>query len=184
MAVPTPLVALLRGINVGGRRKVPMAALRELCEGLGFRGAATYVQSGNVVFSATGRPDAVAQRLGEALAARFGFEVDVVVRTAAQWERYAAGSPFPDAESADPSHLLLFLTQRPPAPGAAAALRERARHGERIAQSGDALWVHFPQGVARSKLTPALLDRVLGAPATGRNWNTVVALRDLAAGRG
>lgn len=176
----TTFIALLRGINVGGHNKVPMAALRELCHGLGFADAQTYIQSGNVVFRAKGAAAAVEAKLEEAIEARFGFAVAVVVRTAAQWPAYVDDNPLRDASEADPNHVLLGLSKRPPREGAVEALRQRAVHGERIEAAGDALWFHYAAGVARSKLTPALIDRVVGSALTARNWRTVFQLAEMA----
>ena len=108
------VVALLRGINVGGHRKVPMADLRELAGEIGFRDVRTYIQSGNLVLAAdVGAPDAATQLEG-ALERRFGFHVDVVARTAVQWARYAAGSPFPEAAEAEPNRVMLLLSKAAP----------------------------------------------------------------------
>ena len=148
----TRLIVLLRGINVGGHRKVPMEALRELCRELGFSRVESYIQSGNLVLSAPEGAEAVAAKLEPALARRFGFDIDLIVRTAAQWAGYAAGSPFPEAAEQQPNLLHLALSRQPLKPGAAAALRERAVAGEQVEASGDALWVNFPNGVARSRL--------------------------------
>ncbi|HEY0324771.1 MAG TPA: DUF1697 domain-containing protein, partial [Allosphingosinicella sp.] len=94
-------VALLRAVNVGGC-KLPMAELRELCAELGWEKIETYIQSGNVVFEAAGKPAALESALEKAVAKRFGFERPVTVRSAAQWAAYAKGSPFPDAERDEP----------------------------------------------------------------------------------
>lgn len=170
------VVALLRGINVVGKKKVPMATLRSLAEELGWRSVATYINSGNLVCEARGAPTTLASRLEAAIEEQFGFDVAVIVRTAADWRRYAAGSAFADAETTRPSHLLLALAQRAPPKDAARVLQPYCGGGERVAVRGDALWIDYASGVARSKLTPAVLDRAVGSPVTARNWNTVQAL--------
>ena len=175
----TRMVALLRGINVGGRRPVPMAELRALASAAGFAEVATHIQSGNLVFRAGDTTAAAADTLERAIARHFGFPVDVVVRTADEWARYVAGNPFRDAAKERPSHLLLALARRPPHPEAATRLRARATLGERIALDGDALWLDYVGGVGRSKLTPAVLDRAAGAAVTARNWTTVLKLAEL-----
>jgi uncharacterized protein (DUF1697 family) len=174
------MVALLRGINVGGARKVPMAELRVLATRAGLGDVETYIQSGNLVFEA-GRvsPKASADRLEKAIARQFGFAVDVVVRTAPQWKRYASGSPFPEAARIRPSLLLLGLSKQPCPRGAAAVLAERATQGERIEIVGDAIWVDFVKSVGKSKLTPAVFDRAAGSPVTARNWRTVLRLNEM-----
>jgi uncharacterized protein (DUF1697 family) len=175
----TIFIALLRGINVGGTRKVPMEDLRALCGEAGFADVRSYIQSGNLLFSSSGKAAAVEQKLESAIEARFGFFVAVVVRDRDQWARYATTSPLPDA---NPKLLHLGLTKHPPLPDAVARLRERAIHGERVVQSGDAIWIDYRDGVAQSKLTPAFIDKAVGSTLTARNWNSVQKLHELALG--
>jgi uncharacterized protein (DUF1697 family) len=177
--MPTHL-ALLRGVNVSGHRKVPMAELRELCAELGFAQVRTHIQSGNVVFEAAGGSTVIGSRLEEALERRFGFSVDVVIRSRRQWSHYLETNPFRAAARKDPGHVLLGLGKRRPRAGTAEALLERAAAGERVEAAGDALWFHYPKGIGRSKLAPALIDRLAGTPVTARNWRTVLALAELA----
>ena len=147
-------VALLRGINVGGRNRVPMAELRALCERLGWSGVQTYIQSGNVVFRAAGAPAELEARLEGALRDRLGVDVPVIVRAAAEWSAYADENPFPDVAYEEGKLLMLALSKAPPASAAAERLRERAGAGERVARVDGALWIHYAGGVGRSKLTP------------------------------
>jgi uncharacterized protein (DUF1697 family) len=172
------MVALLRAVNVGGR-KVAMAELRALCAGLGWTDVASYIQSGNVVFTAAGGAAAAETALETAIAKAFGLDVPVIVRTAAQWAALPAGNPFAKAARDEPNRLMLLLSKAPPAPGAEAAIQARARHGEQVRRAGDALWIHFPAGQADSKLTPAAIDRAIGAPATGRNYRTMSKLKEM-----
>jgi len=172
------MVALLRAVNVGGR-KLPMAELRVLCEELGWTDVATYIQSGNVVFGAEGDPAALEAALEEALPARFGFAVPVVIRTATQWAAYPRATPFPKAAADEPNRLMLLLSKAPPAAGAEAVIQGRAMHGERVGRAGDAIWIHHPNGQADSKLTPSLIDRAIGSPATARNYRTVATLLEM-----
>lgn len=172
-------VALLRGINVGGHKKVPMADLRALAEQLGWRDATTYVASGNLVGHCSDPPARAAQRLAQALAKQFGFAVDVIVRPAADWLRWAASSPFPAAQAARPNLLHLCVAQAPIEAAGIELLRARASAHEQIALADGVLWIDFGAGVARSKLTPALLDKAAGAPVTARNWRTVTAIAEL-----
>lgn len=169
-------IALLRGINVGGNKKVPMADLRELATGLGWSRVATYIQSGNAVFAASGKPAALEAALEKAIAKHFGFPVPVVVRTAAEWLGWAKGSPFPDAEAARSNLLHLGIGKAAPAAGAAKALAPYCTQGERIVVRDGAIWIDYQNGVARSKLAPAVLDRAVGSTVTLRNWKTVQAL--------
>jgi uncharacterized protein (DUF1697 family) len=175
----TCFIALLRGINVSGHRKVPMADLRALCSGLGHEDVRSYIQSGNVVFTARGKAPAIERALEQALEARFGFAVEVLVRTAEQWAGYVRDNPLRDAAEAEPNRVMLALSKAPPAATALEKLRERATQ-ERLEAAGDALWVHFREGAGSSKLTPALWDRLVGSPVTARNWRTVQALAEMA----
>jgi len=178
------MLALLRGINVGGNKKVPMAELRSVATTLGFTAVQTYIQSGNLVFGTSLKPVATEAALEQAIQAHFGFPVPVVCRTLAQWERYAQGSAFPDAETERPNLLHLGLAKAAAIPNAVEALARYATAGERFRLEGDILWLDYVAGVARSKLTPVALDRALGSIVTARNWNTVQALLPLLRGIG
>lgn len=173
-------IALLRGINVGGNRKVPMAELRGLAAQLGWQDVESYIQSGNLVFRSAGTAAAAEAALEEALQGRFGFSVDVVVRSAGEWRRFASGSPFPDAEQERPNLLHLALPKAPPQAGALERLRPYAKAGERIELRDEALWIDFVGGVAKSRLTPGVLERVVGSTVTARNWRTVQKLAEMA----
>jgi uncharacterized protein (DUF1697 family) len=173
------LIALLRAVNVGGR-KLPMAELRDLCAELGWAEVETYIQSGNVVFSAKGWTDAAEAALEKAIEERFALDVPVMVRTSSQWADLAEANPFPDVARDEPNRLQLLVSKRPPASDAAAKLTEKARAGETVKAAGGALWFHFPDGVGTSKLTPALIDKACGSPSTSRNWRTVMKLREMA----
>lgn len=172
-------IALLRGINVGGRSKVPMAELRELCAGLGWREVETYINSGNVVFDASGKASALEAVLEKALSAHFGFAPAVIVRAAAQINALAAANPFPEQSEAEPNRVLVGLSKDEPKAGAAGAIQAKAAAGETVAEAGGALWFHYPKGVGTSKLTPALIDRAVGSPLTARNWRTMQTLREM-----
>lgn len=170
------LIALLRGINVGGHKKVPMADLRTLASAAGFTAVQTYIQSGNLVFDTDMAPEAARDLLGQAIRTHFGFPVDVALCSADQWRVHAAGSPFPEAETERPNLLHLGLGTRAVTPHAAEALAKYATAGEQITVSDGALWIDFPSGVARSKITPVAIDRAAGCPVTLRNWRTVQQL--------
>lgn len=172
------MVALLRAVNVGGR-KLPMAELRALCAELGWKDVATYIQSGNLVFAGKGKPAALEAELERAIARTFGLDVPVIVRTADQWAKLAAANPFAKAAREEPNRLQLLVSKQPPAADAADKLMERAQAGESVKAVGGALWFHFREGVGASKLTPALIDKACGSPATGRNFRTVVKLGEM-----
>jgi uncharacterized protein (DUF1697 family) len=175
----TLFVALLRGINVGGRNRVPMAELRAACTEVGWGEVRTHVQSGNLVLRAAATAAGVEGELERLVNARFGLVIPVMARSAADWAGLMRGNPFPEASRAEPQKVMLGLAKAPLRTGAVEALRERAAAGERVEAAGEGLWIHFPEGAGTSKLSPALLDRLAGSPVTLRNWRTVVALGEM-----
>ena len=174
-------VALLRAVNVGGR-KLPMAELRALCAELGWEEVETYIQSGNIVFSASGKPAALEQRLEKSIRERLGLDVPVMVRTAGEWAALISANPFPKVGRDEPNRLHMLVSKAAPDPQAAAKLTDRARAGESVGAAGGVLWIHYPNGAGTSKLTPALIDRACGSPSTARNWRTVLKLNEMAQG--
>jgi uncharacterized protein (DUF1697 family) len=178
--MPTqPFIALLRGINVGGNNKIAMPELRALCEELGWSDVQSYIQSGNLVFAAAGSAAEHEAALEAAILRHFGLAIAVMVRAGADWPAYVRGNPFPAASEREPNLVMLALPKLPPRPETLLQLRERAKNGELIEQAGDALWFHYAEGVARSKLAPALIDRLVGSPVTARNWRTVLKLAEM-----
>jgi uncharacterized protein (DUF1697 family) len=173
-------IVLLRGINVGGRARVPMDELRSLCRDIGWNDVRSYIQSGNLVVASESRPAALEDRLEPAIRAHFGFEVTVIARDINGWIRTLRENPFPDASSREPGRVMLALARHEIADGAAERITASAASGERVVSTSGALWLHFPDGAGRSRLTSAVLDRAAGSPVTMRNWRTVVSLAGLA----
>lgn len=171
----TAVVCMLRGINVGARNRVAMAALGEVFETLGFEGAKTVLNTGNVVFRA-GRTDRVKKTIEDAIENRTGVRPDAILRTAAELRRVVEANPFSDAATGDPAHLVIVFLDRKPAPDAARALEQWDRGPERIRAIGKDCYVHYVAGIGRSKLTPSILESTSGVRGTGRNWNTVQKL--------
>ncbi|MFK0153352.1 DUF1697 domain-containing protein [Streptomyces sp. NPDC090493] len=179
----TTYAALLRGINVGGNKKLPMAELRALMTGLGYDSVQTYLQSGQAVFStARGDAESLAAELAGAIEERFGFSVDVLVRDHAYLKAVEADCPFPAAELAAKQLHVTYLSapvtaERYADIDPAAHLPEEFRLGDR------ALYLYAPDGLGRSKLAEALSRPRIhkGLTATTRNWNTVVKLVELTA---
>ena len=168
---------LLRGINVGGHRRVPMAELRAVAESIGLEESRTYVASGNLLATCAIDVQIAGSLLAEALAERFGFDVDVVARDADAWSRYASDAPFPDVDA--PNRVLLYLPRDPAPEGVADALAARLAPVERAAPTADGVWVFHADGAGRSKLTPRAIDDAFGSPTTGRNQRTVARIADL-----
>jgi len=176
---PVRLVLLLRGVNVGGKNRLPMSCLQTVCEEAGCREVRTFIQSGNVVCSAPPKqvaalPGQISRRLLE----RFGLTVPAVLRTAPQLRAAVAGNPFL-ADGADPDQLhLVFLADRPSAAQVAALDPERSPP-DRFAVRGREVYLCVPQGMAKTRLTSAYLDGTLGTVGTARNWRTVSTLLSL-----
>jgi uncharacterized protein (DUF1697 family) len=173
-------VALMRGINVGSTRKLPMAELRALCTRLGFERPQTCIQSGNLIVDAGGDAERVRGLLEKEASARFGFTVDVIVRAASDWEQYVAANPFAGDADALPQMVHLYLSRDPIISSATKVLEQRAQTGERIGLAGGALWIDYgANGAGKSKLSPLHIDKACGSPTTGRNWNSVLKIREM-----
>ena len=170
-------VALFRAINVGGRSTVTMADLRTMATGLGLGKPRTILQTGNLVFS-TNEADLreLATRIEAAALAVLGLETRVLVRSPAKWDALVAALPFPDFAREHPSHLLAMPLQDEPSQTAEAALRAAVSGNEQVALRGSTAYLAYPDGVGRSKLTMALVERRLGTLGTGRNWNSVTKI--------
>jgi uncharacterized protein (DUF1697 family) len=178
MTALTNYVALLRGINVGGKAKVSMPKLKELCNSLGWSNVLTYRQTGNVLFDSLASQK-LESSLEAGIAKHFGLTTAVIVRKSAVLKNHLAKTPFALAARNDPSHLVLYLSKRPPLSTAVEQLRSHATAGEHIDQRGEAIWIYFPNGIGGSKLTPSVIDQAVGSATTGRNWNTLTKLDEL-----
>lgn len=173
----TTYAALLRGINVGGHKKVPMAELRDVMAHLGWTDVRTYLQSGNAVFT-TGDADP-GDRLERAVEEHFGFAVRCLIRTAGELHAVAAACPYPAAEL-DPAKLLVLFLEQEPAEGHFDAVDPGQFAPDTFHHAGSAVYCYFPDGMGRSKL-PAALEAVRPkVTMTGRNWRTVQRLIELA----
>jgi uncharacterized protein (DUF1697 family) len=180
--VTTAHIALLRAVNLGSHNKVAMAELRACLEAQGFTGVRTLLQSGNAVFGGGRRRGAALERQLEA-AARTALALDTpfIVRTREEWDALVAANPFPREAADDPGRLLVFCLKDAPSADGEAALRAAVRGRERVRVVGREAYIIYPDGVGRSKLGAAVIERRLGSTGTGRNWNTVRKLQALAA---
>ncbi|WP_405805297.1 DUF1697 domain-containing protein [Streptomyces sp. NBC_00210] len=177
----TRYAALLRGINVGGHKRVPMAELRELLKELGHGDVATYLQSGNAVFSSESDDEkALGRALERAIEKRFGFAVDTLVRSHEYLRAVADDCPFP-AASLEGKQLHVTYFSEPVGPERLASIDPAAFVPEEFRLGDRALYLYAPNGLGRSKLAEALGRPSLfkGIVATSRNWNTVVKLVEL-----
>ena len=171
------VIGLLRGVNLGPHRRMKMEDLRKVCSSCKLQDVQTYVQSGNVVFR-TGETDLprLAKRLEGAIERRFGFQSDVVLRTAEEWRDAMARNPFAGRAGIEPAKLhVTFLSSHP-----AGSLEAIKAGPEEMRLDGRELYIYFPDGAGRSKLTQPVFDRALKVSGTARNWNTVAQLLAIA----
>jgi uncharacterized protein (DUF1697 family) len=172
-------IALLRGINVGGKNILPMAELVQVLESLGLRDVKTYIQSGNVVFRSSGEvPASLSVDIASTIETRHGFRPHVLIVSADQWKDAMESNPFPEAE-AEPKTLHLFFMASAPADPDLEGLAVARAPSERFHLTGRVLYLYAPQGIGRSKLA-AKAEKLLRVPATARNWRTVQKLWEMA----
>lgn len=174
----TTLIALLRGINIGGNNKLPMKELSALLAKMGLSDIQTYIQSGNVVFRTNVKDKAaLAAKITAAIRKQHGFALHVLLLDTAELRKAMANNPYPQAEAAPTSLHLLFLSEVPPHPDLK-GLEAIKTTSEEFKLIGKVFYLHAPDGVGRSKLA-ARTEKLLGVPTTGRNWNTVCKLAEM-----
>jgi uncharacterized protein (DUF1697 family) len=177
----TAVVSMLRGVNVGPHKRIRMDALQALYESLKLGEPRTYIQSGNVVFKTGERSlERVSKRIEDGIERTFGFRCDVILRGAAEMRDVVARNPFAGRGEIENSRLLVTFLAGDPGREARAAVEAIHAGPEEIRASGRELYIYFPDGVGRSKLTPALIEKTMKAPGTARNWNSVVKLLEMA----
>jgi uncharacterized protein (DUF1697 family) len=176
-------VALLRGVNVGKAKRLPMAEFRAILAGLGYTDAATVLNSGNAVFRASGRSaDKLATDIAGAIGAKLHLDVPVVVKSAAELSAIVAENPLAKP-APDPSRLLVAFTQQNAALRDLSPIAELAAARERFVIGKHAAYFHCPAGIMQSRAGEALLGKA-GRAATTRNWATTLKLQALAAASG
>ena len=172
-------VALLRGVNLGSHNKVPMPALRELVEGLGYADVSTYIQSGNLILSTSDRAATIGDKVGKAIAKEFGHDVPVVVRSRQQLQKIVDANPFA-AKAKDLGHLhVVFLAGKPKA-DKVKALTGADWGDDEVAVNGLEAYLHLPNGYGRANLNNMVVEKKLDVAGTARNWRTTVKLLELA----
>ena len=170
-------IAVLRAINVAGHATVAMADLRALITKLGLRDARSILQSGNLVFGSDGRSGGELEQLLEAeTGKRLGLHADIMVRSSDEWADLIARNPFPGEAKSDPSHLLVMILKTAPAKAAVIALQSAIAGSEIVRSVGRQLYVTYPDGIGRSRVTNMFIEKRLGTSGTGRNWNTVLKI--------
>lgn len=170
-------IALLRGINVGGRKVVAMNELCAMVESLGIAAVRSVLQSGNLVFEGGRRTAGAIERMLEAeTAKRLKIEVSYFVRGAEEMRRVVAGNPFEKEAARDPSHLVVVFLKEAVEAKAVKGLQPAIVGTEEVRAAGRELYAWYPAGIGTSKLTNAVIERKLGVRGTARNWNTVKKL--------
>jgi len=177
----TTSVALLRAVNVAGT-VVAMADLRAVLEALGFGEVRSLLASGNLIFRSDIRTAELEGILETEFQKRLNLRTDVCVRSARDCKALVDRNPFGDEAREDPAHLVVSFLKDTPAPKNLTLLEKAIVGPERIALNGKQLYIVYPAGIGRSRLTSALMDAKLGTHGTGRNWNTVLKILALTGG--
>ncbi len=175
----TPYIALLRGINVAGKNKLPMAELKTLSRGLELNAVETYIQSGNMVFTAGVGAATIAAWLKGAIQDQFGYDVPVQVWSAADWDIMKTANPFAGDKYLDAAHLHVTLLEKGVDEAQATGVLATINTTDRFHVIGRAVYLFCPQGYGRTKLTNGVIEKKLGTSATTRNWRTVGILGDM-----
>lgn len=174
-------ISILRGINVGTGRKVPMTDLKKLCESLGLQNVQTYIQSGNVVFELS-RPEAILMlemRLQQAFSETFGFDIPVIVSTDEELAESIAQNPFLKEENLDIERLHLTFLKELPKPELLEKIKGYQYLPDRYEIIGRNVFIFCAGGYGTSKLVNSFFESKLKVPATTRNWKTVLKLHEM-----
>ncbi|MBW3539968.1 MAG: DUF1697 domain-containing protein [Planctomycetes bacterium] len=172
-------IALLRGINVGGKNLLPMKELVAIFEEAGCNHVETYIQSGNVVFRSKERDAAtLARTISREVKSRHGFQPQVMLLTLNDIEKAVAGNPFPEAADEPKSLHLFFLANKADDPDLDGLEKLRAE-SERFELTKNVFYLHAPNGIGRSRLA-ANAERLIGVPVTARNWRSIQKIVDMA----
>jgi uncharacterized protein (DUF1697 family) len=175
------VISMLRAVNVGGHNKIKMDALRALYVSLKLRDPQTYVQSGNVVFRTAERDLLLlSKRIQSAIARKFGCNPDVILRTISELRDVVARNPFAKRRGVEPNKLLVSFLAADPGSEAREKVLQLKTDPEELRIDGRELYIYFPNGMGRPKLSWAALDKALKTPGTGRNWNSVTKLLEMA----
>jgi uncharacterized protein (DUF1697 family) len=177
----TSYIGLLRAVNLPGHNKIGMAALRDLASAIGLKEAQTLLQSGNLVFQSEARASAQLEQLLEREAAKqLGLATEFFIRSNVEWQSIIAANPFPKEAKTDPSHLVAFVLKDDVGQKHVQALQDSIVGREVVRAKGRCAYLIYPDGIGRSKVTAALIEKKLGTRGTARNWNTVLKLATLA----
>jgi len=174
-------ISLLRGINVGGRKKIIMSDLKSLYEKAGYKNVVTYIQSGNVLFDSDNvSREALELEIFRFIETEYGFHIPVIIRTGREMKESLENCPFDEAgRPANGSRVLLAFLQSAPVPQKMKNLQNYVKLPERLISAKTEVYLHCPEGYGESRLTASLIEKKLGVPATVRNWRTVKKLYEL-----
>jgi len=171
-----PFVSFIRGINVGGNKMMSMADVKTLYESLGLKDVRSHLQTGNIIFQcAKGNPAKLGKRIENAMEKKFGFHRDVMIRTPEQLEAVIKRNPF-KKEQTDPSWLVVMFLTGSPDKIDIENLTEAHKGPEKFHIAGEEMYVYYPSGMGRSKLSNAFIEKKLKVAGTARNWNVVTKL--------
>jgi uncharacterized protein (DUF1697 family) len=175
------IICMLRGVNVGGRNLIKMDALKALCVSLKLKDPQTYVQSGNVIFRTNEKDLAkLSKRIQDAIEETIGFRPNVMLRTAAEMSKVVTRNPFAGRKDIEPGKLLVnFLAYDPGNDAREKALAIKVGP-EEMHLIGREAYIYFPNGQGRSKFPWPAIERALGTSGTGRNWNSVTKMLEMA----
>jgi uncharacterized protein (DUF1697 family) len=175
------IISMLRGVNLGPHNRIKMEELCALYESLGLQGAQSYIQSGNVIFRSEQKDlDALANRIETGIERKFGFRPSVILRTTAELRKAIARNPFAERQEIEPSKLLVTFLDKDPGKEIREQLRKIKTEPEELRVEGREVYIYFPNGMARPKLKWAAIERVWKTRSTGRNWNTVQKMLEMA----
>jgi uncharacterized protein (DUF1697 family) len=170
-------VALLRAVNVGGKKPILMSEARKLLTELGFDRVRSLLQSGNLVFQSKEQTGLDLEDFLEKEAAkRLNLHTDFLVRTEDEWKRIIADNPFRDEAKRDAAHLVVMFLKRAPCAKDLKVLQAAITGPEIVSAEGRQAYIVYPAGIGRSRLTNALVEKTLGTRGTSRNWRTILKL--------
>jgi uncharacterized protein (DUF1697 family) len=178
----TVMISMLRAVNVGGRNKIKMDALRALYESLKLRDPQTFIQSGNVIFRTEER-DLVrlTKRIQDGIEKKFGFRPEVILRTSSELKKVIARNPFAKRRDIEPGKLLVTFLASEPAAEARIKVLGIKTDPEELRLDGREMYIYFPDGMGRSKVSWVAMEKLLKTSGTGRNWNSVNKMLEIAA---
>jgi uncharacterized protein (DUF1697 family) len=175
------VISMLRGVNVGGRNKIGMQALRGLYEALKFEGPRTYVQSGNIIFRTREKiSPALVKKIQNAIEREFACRPEVILRTTDEFRKAVAATPFASHRGLEPGKILVTFLAAEPGPEARASLLKLKSYPEELHLKGRELYIYFPNGAGRSKLPWSSVEKYFKTTGTARNWNSVIKMLEIA----